>query len=368
VSFSTHSWKGWGKSAKGEVTGEALRALFKQAGYDTWHLDKYLGTRGQDGYRGNQRVELGQLRAIMNNTGIEVPKENAGKAPDTSWKTWLPVDLKYSADPETLAKIKSAWEEGKKVKGGGAQVKVEDESTRFKNVAGERKVDGSFNTADEDYPHFAKLDLVFAKDMTRGNGTSFCQLEGKPDNLVNIPKKGIVDKEQADLFQRKQANDYFGFFEREFEGDRDKATKWATLASCFLHQGTNAAAMEAHNKRGIVSSEVGPGGTENFTLKMDPDGNSATLTLETNGVPVNIFSVSGMVLLKKPDEAASFGIDREASSRSEKLVLRITLDDSQPVGADPNKLLGDLEVISFDYEHHLAMLPDLGGGAPVGLV
>jgi hypothetical protein len=29
VSFSTHSWKGWGKSAKGEVTGEALRALFK---------------------------------------------------------------------------------------------------------------------------------------------------------------------------------------------------------------------------------------------------------------------------------------------------------------------------------------------------
>jgi hypothetical protein len=101
---------------------------------------------------------------------------------------------------------------------------------------------------------------------------------------------------------------------------------------------------------------------------MDPDGNSATLTVEMKALPNFILKPGESTVLQlQPEEAASFGIDRDASSRSEKLVLRITLDDSQPVGADPNKLLGDLDVISFDYEHHLAMLPD-SLVAPEGLV
>jgi hypothetical protein len=81
VSFSTHSWKGWGKSAKGEVTGEALRALFAKAGYSTEHLDRYLGKPGEAGYRGNQRVQLANLREIMRETGIPMPAANAGQAP-----------------------------------------------------------------------------------------------------------------------------------------------------------------------------------------------------------------------------------------------------------------------------------------------
>jgi hypothetical protein len=352
VSFSTHSWKGWGKSAKGEVTGEALKALFKQAGYDTYYLDKYLGRPSQDGYRGNQRVELGELRAIMTNTGIEVPEENAGKAPDTSWKNWLPVDLKYSANATSLAKIKSDWEVDKnmQVKVDGAHVEVGEEVDRFK-VGDRNKIDGTFNTADDLHPEFRGLDVVFAKDITRGDGTSLYQLEGKSDHSVTIQKRPDHEAEQADA--------YFGFFTNEFPDNPDKAEKWATLASCFMNQSTQGSSSWAYHQEGIVSNGIGDGGTDKFSLKMDPDGNSATLTVEMKALP-NFIQKPGesTVLQLQPEEAASFGIDRDASSRSEKLVLRITLDDSQPVGADPNKLLGDLEVISFDYEHHLELLPD----------
>ena len=80
LSFSTHAWKGWGKSAKGEVTGAALRALFVKAGYNTDGLDTYLGQPGQAGYRGNQRVELANLRTIMDNAGIPIPAANARQA------------------------------------------------------------------------------------------------------------------------------------------------------------------------------------------------------------------------------------------------------------------------------------------------
>jgi hypothetical protein len=64
VSFSTHSWKGWGKSAKGEVTGAALKALFEKAGYDTGSLEAYLKGRSDAGH-GNERISSVQVRELI---------------------------------------------------------------------------------------------------------------------------------------------------------------------------------------------------------------------------------------------------------------------------------------------------------------
>lgn len=59
VSFSSRWNLNPLRSAKGEVTGAALKALFKQGGYDTTHLDAYLATRG------NRHLELGNVRQII---------------------------------------------------------------------------------------------------------------------------------------------------------------------------------------------------------------------------------------------------------------------------------------------------------------
>lgn len=47
------------RSARGQVTGAALRALFEKAGYDTAALDSYLRDRG------NARIELAQVRGLL---------------------------------------------------------------------------------------------------------------------------------------------------------------------------------------------------------------------------------------------------------------------------------------------------------------
>jgi hypothetical protein len=59
VSFSTHARKGWGKSAKGEVTGAALKALFEKAGYDTRELQKYLATTG------NNKISTARVKELI---------------------------------------------------------------------------------------------------------------------------------------------------------------------------------------------------------------------------------------------------------------------------------------------------------------
>jgi hypothetical protein len=69
------------RSARGQVTGAALRALFEKAGYDTAALDTYLRDRG------NARIELAQVRGFLANQGPVAPAiENQ------------PVDLNALAD------------------------------------------------------------------------------------------------------------------------------------------------------------------------------------------------------------------------------------------------------------------------------
>jgi hypothetical protein len=72
------------RSARGQVTGAALRALFEKAGYDTAALDTYLRDRG------NARIELAQVRGFLTNQGPVAPAvENQ------------PLDLKELADSLT---------------------------------------------------------------------------------------------------------------------------------------------------------------------------------------------------------------------------------------------------------------------------
>ena len=59
VSFSSRWNLNPFRSAKGEVTGAALKALFAKGGYDTTNLDAYLTTRG------NRHLELGNVRQII---------------------------------------------------------------------------------------------------------------------------------------------------------------------------------------------------------------------------------------------------------------------------------------------------------------
>jgi hypothetical protein len=65
VSFSTHSWKGWGKSAKGEVTGAALKALFDKAGYNTRELENYLTKTG------NNRISAARVKELISDAELE---------------------------------------------------------------------------------------------------------------------------------------------------------------------------------------------------------------------------------------------------------------------------------------------------------
>lgn len=59
VSFSSRWNLNPFRSAKGEVTGAALKALFAKGGYDTTNLDAYLATRG------NKPLELDNVRQII---------------------------------------------------------------------------------------------------------------------------------------------------------------------------------------------------------------------------------------------------------------------------------------------------------------
>ena len=59
VSFSSRWNLNPFRSAKGEVTGADLKALFAKGGYDTTNLDAYLTTRG------NRHLELGNVRQII---------------------------------------------------------------------------------------------------------------------------------------------------------------------------------------------------------------------------------------------------------------------------------------------------------------
>jgi len=121
------------RSARGEVTGAALRALFEKAGYDTMALDTYLHGRG------NARIELAQVREFLANQGPVAPAvENQ------------PVDLNALADrltqqcAGTLGRVVDL--SGAELRAASEAIRHQPDSERHKYYTGQNQ---SFQRADQ---------------------------------------------------------------------------------------------------------------------------------------------------------------------------------------------------------------------------
>ena len=121
------------RSARGEVTGAALRALFEKAGYDTMALDTYLHGRG------NARIELAQVREFLANQGPVAPAvENQ------------PVDLNALADrltqqcAGTLGRVVDL--SGAELRAASEAIRHQPDSERHKFYTGQNQ---SFQRADQ---------------------------------------------------------------------------------------------------------------------------------------------------------------------------------------------------------------------------
>ena len=121
------------RSARGQVTGAALRALFEKAGYDTAALDSYLRDRG------NARIELAQVRGLLVIQGpVAQVVENQ------------PVDLNALADrltqqcAGTLGRIVDL--SAAELRGASVSIGHQADSERHRYYTGENR---SFQRADQ---------------------------------------------------------------------------------------------------------------------------------------------------------------------------------------------------------------------------